>query len=111
MRAPAAFYERIHEELASIRTAGLIKAERLLVTPQGAIVRMKARFISIWISEDCVFELGKVEPRTGSRVREMRHEPAADARATAVLTNGEVVDEDLVRRRLGHGQGVGGQAA
>jgi glycine C-acetyltransferase len=39
MRAQAAFYERINEELASIRTAGLAKAERLLATPQGAIVR------------------------------------------------------------------------
>jgi glycine C-acetyltransferase len=39
MQAPAAFYERIQEELAGIRTAGLAKAERLLATAQGAIVR------------------------------------------------------------------------
>lgn len=39
MRASAAFYERIHEELAAISAAGLTKAERLLVTAQGAVVR------------------------------------------------------------------------
>ena len=40
--------------------------------PQGAIVLGEARFISFWISEDCVFELGKVKPCTSRRLREMR---------------------------------------
>jgi glycine C-acetyltransferase len=39
MSAKADFYERIHGELQDIRAADLLKSERLLVSPQGAIVR------------------------------------------------------------------------
>jgi glycine C-acetyltransferase len=39
MSATADFYERIHGELQDIRAADLLKSERLLVSPQGAIVR------------------------------------------------------------------------
>ena len=36
--------------------------------PQGAIVLSKACFISLWISNDCAFELRKVKPCTRSRL-------------------------------------------
>ena len=38
MSRKADFFDRIHGELQGIRAAGLSKSERLLVTPQGAIV-------------------------------------------------------------------------
>jgi glycine C-acetyltransferase len=39
MSAKTDFYDRIHAELQGIRAADLLKSERLLVSPQGAIVR------------------------------------------------------------------------
>src|SRR6218665_4026119 len=35
-----AFYEHLQAELAGIREAGLYKSERLIASPQGAVVRL-----------------------------------------------------------------------
>ena len=51
------------EWFALVHHSGNSPVSRL---PQGAIVLMKASFMSLWISNDCAFELRKVKPCTRS---------------------------------------------
>ena len=39
MSSTEPFYQRLHDELQGIREAGLYKSERVIATPQGAVVR------------------------------------------------------------------------